>query len=382
VSGREVDVLVVGAGPAGALAAREVARLGRSVLLVDRSAFPRRKVCGCCLGAGALDTLDSVGLGALPTRLGGRPLRQMALSAGGRRALLRLPGGCSLSREALDAALVDAACREGVEFLPGAPARLGPVVGERRIVQVGRAAAATEVAARVVLDATGLGPGLAEPSGSPPDVAAGSRVGLAATFDDAEHPVTSGTLWMAVGRRGYVGLVRIESGLLHLAAAVDPAALKGDGAGPDSAVADILEEACVPAPSGPPVVAWQGTPPLTRAPRAFQAERVLCLGDSSGYVEPFTGEGMTWAMGAAVAVAPLAASASGRPWGAVASDWIRYHRTSLARARRLCRVLTPALRRPALVRGTLAVLTAFPSLADPVVRRAARRPSTSVRYPS
>lgn len=382
MNGREVDVLVVGAGPAGALAAREVARLGRSVLLVDRSAFPRRKVCGCCLGAGALDALRSVGLGALPARLGGRPLRQMALSAGGRRALLRLAGGCSVSREALDAALVDAACREGAGFQAGAQARLGPPVGERRIVQVGRGAGATEVAARVVLDATGLGPGLSEPGGSPPDVAAGSRVGLAATFDDPEHPVTSGTLWMAVGRRGYVGLVRTESGLLHLAAAVDPAALKSDGAGPDSAVADILEEAGVPVPAGPPVASWQGTPPLTRAPRATGAERVLCLGDSSGYVEPFTGEGMTWAMGAAIAVAPLAAFAPDRPWAAVASDWSRYHRTSLARARLLCRALRPALRRPALVRAALAVLGAFPSLADPVVRRAAQRPSTSVRYPA
>ncbi|MGH8583249.1 MAG: FAD-dependent oxidoreductase, partial [Gammaproteobacteria bacterium] len=34
-------MLVIGAGPAGALAARELARIGHAVLLIDKSAFPR-----------------------------------------------------------------------------------------------------------------------------------------------------------------------------------------------------------------------------------------------------------------------------------------------------------------------------------------------------
>ena len=43
------DVVVVGAGPTGSLAARQLARAGADVLLVDRLSFPRWKVCGCCL---------------------------------------------------------------------------------------------------------------------------------------------------------------------------------------------------------------------------------------------------------------------------------------------------------------------------------------------
>ncbi len=40
------DVIIVGAGPAGGLAAVLLARKKLRVLLVDRQAFPRPKVCG------------------------------------------------------------------------------------------------------------------------------------------------------------------------------------------------------------------------------------------------------------------------------------------------------------------------------------------------
>ena len=49
-----VDVVVVGAGPAGSAAAIVAARSGRSVLVVDRATFPRDKCCGDGLTALAL----------------------------------------------------------------------------------------------------------------------------------------------------------------------------------------------------------------------------------------------------------------------------------------------------------------------------------------
>jgi menaquinone-9 beta-reductase len=57
-----VDVAIVGAGPAGSAAATLLARAGRSVLLIDKSAFPRDKCCGDGLTAGALRRLESLGL--------------------------------------------------------------------------------------------------------------------------------------------------------------------------------------------------------------------------------------------------------------------------------------------------------------------------------
>ena len=52
------DVVVVGAGPAGVAAAVTLARAGRDVTLVDKARFPRDKVCGDGLTAGALRLLE------------------------------------------------------------------------------------------------------------------------------------------------------------------------------------------------------------------------------------------------------------------------------------------------------------------------------------
>lgn len=65
----EVDVAVVGAGPAGAVAACTAARRGLSVALIDRETFPRDKICGDGLGPGAVRVLRDLDLDSV---LGGR----------------------------------------------------------------------------------------------------------------------------------------------------------------------------------------------------------------------------------------------------------------------------------------------------------------------
>ena len=116
------DAIVVGAGPAGAIAAHELARGGASVLLLDRLPFPRWKVCGACLSPGALAVLDDVGLHGLSARLGAVALRRLVLEVRGRKVRLPLEGSVAVSRSALDHALVDAAVAQGAEFWEGSRA--------------------------------------------------------------------------------------------------------------------------------------------------------------------------------------------------------------------------------------------------------------------
>lgn len=374
------DAIVVGAGPGGAIASYALARRGASVLLLDRHAFPRWKVCGACLSAGALERLANAGLGDLARSESAVALRQLTLIAGRRRAIVPLRGSAALSRVRFDQALVDAAISEGVEFRSRTRAALGPLAGDARIVHVEIEGSEEEHTGSVVIDATGLGRGLEVRSTDPsPErlrptwrVAEHSRVGIGATIDDAEYDLVAGDLRMVVGRTGYVGLVRLEDGRLNVGAAVDPTALRGRS--PADAVADILADASLPPLEGDVVHGWRGTPALTRGRTDMGAERLFRLGDAAGYVEPFTGEGMCWALGAGLAVTELALEAR-RGWRPdLLRVWDSYQRKSMARSQRLCRVVAWALRRPRVVDSVVGLLNKAPLLAKPFVRQAAGAP--------
>ena len=58
---RKTDIVVVGAGPAGAAAAIEAMRAGLDVVVIDKAAFPRSKCCGDGLTTSALRQLEELG---------------------------------------------------------------------------------------------------------------------------------------------------------------------------------------------------------------------------------------------------------------------------------------------------------------------------------
>ncbi len=398
-AGRAWDAAVVGAGPAGAVAARELARRGRSVLLIDKATFPRWKVCGCCLNGSALDTLAAVGLGDLPARCGAVPLERVRLEAGGRGAELPLPGGVALSREAFDAALVRAAVAAGVAFLPGT--RVVRLLrervpedrllrervpedrllrervpedrsrSERTTLQAAQGSVTVAVTAGVMIAADGLGGQLV--AGRRQAVADGSRIGAGAVASAAPDFYHPGTIFMAVGRGGYVGLVRVEDGRLDVAAAFDPGFVRdAGGLGPSAAA--TLREAGFPAVPGLEDLPWRGTPALTRTARRVAGERWFAIGDAAGYVEPFTGEGMAWAVASAVAVAPIAT----QPWfPGLAREWEATHARLIRNRQAVCRAAAWVLRSPRLSRFAVRLLSLAPVLSRPVVaalNRPARAP--------
>ena len=100
LDGTDWDAIVIGAGPAGAMAARRLSLAGARVLLVDKKQFPRSKVCGACLSQAALSELQMAGLGSLVERLGGIELSEFQLRFCGRLLRMRLAGGAVVSRAA------------------------------------------------------------------------------------------------------------------------------------------------------------------------------------------------------------------------------------------------------------------------------------------
>jgi flavin-dependent dehydrogenase len=375
VATRDWDAVVVGAGPAGSLTAHQLRRAGLSVLLVDRQPFPRRKVCGACLSGGAQQILAEVGLEGLLQRLDPVPLLSLSLCGWGKTAHLPLDGAAALSRSALDQALVEAAVECGVVFLHGARARIGPADAANRRVSLRLQGTTVEVTTRVVVAADGLGGGLLADSRGPngQGISPTSRVGLGGVFREAPESYAPGVIYMALGEAGYVGLVRQEDGHLNVAAALEPSILRSSS--PQAVVAALLRQAGLPCLGEGPSTPWKGTPALTRSPPVPGAERVLAVGDSAGYVEPFTGEGICWALDSARAVAPFAVQAAEAWDGELLLSWQESRRRRLASAQRLCRAVSWTLRRPTLTRSTLRLLEAFPAVASPFLRRAARPPA-------
>jgi geranylgeranyl reductase family protein len=111
------DAVIVGAGPAGSIAALCLARAGARVALVDRRRFPRDKACGDLVGPRGVRLLAELGVGVPDARRVGDLI---VIGPSGRRILLpALPGldypdhALAVSRVAFDNALFEAAVAAG-----------------------------------------------------------------------------------------------------------------------------------------------------------------------------------------------------------------------------------------------------------------------------
>ena len=79
----ECEIIVVGAGPAGAVAATALAQQGHEVLLLDRQSFPRPKSCGDGVPVLAIEILDELGVGEKIRQAGFYPVHHIRLVSPG-----------------------------------------------------------------------------------------------------------------------------------------------------------------------------------------------------------------------------------------------------------------------------------------------------------
>jgi flavin-dependent dehydrogenase len=318
-------------------------------LLVDRAHFPRPKVCGCCINPAARAALERAGISTATT-----PLTEVRLATRRRTAHIALHGWAVSSREHIDAALVQAAVRAGAVFDPGANVtRLTPGAETIRL-QVGGCA----VEGAIVVAADGLSGTLAGAT----RIRAASRVGAGAAVDDAPDGYEPGRVYMACHAGAYVGLVRLEDGRLNVAAAFDPGFLREWGR-PAAGAARVLQQAGWPAIPALADAAWRGTVPLTRTARRPAGYRLFAVGDAAGYVEPFTGEGIAWALAAGEELGAMVPGA----WSPAAAErWAAWCRAS-SRRRRFIRVAAWVLRRPNLATGVVRLAAVAPAAAGRIV---------------
>jgi flavin-dependent dehydrogenase len=375
------DIVILGAGPAGSVAAFALARAGHTVLLVDKAKFPRPKVCGCCLNARGLAALDELGLGDAVRAVGGMKLAQLTVSGRGRSLTVSLPEGLSLSRAVLDATLARQAVEAGARFEDGTAGEVLPLENQPigparndatayRRVRLTHDKGQRTVTAPLVLAADGLaGSSLKQLTGFDWQIAPGGRIGLAGIGEAASMRPPAGTIAMAIGQGGYVGRVQLPDGRTDLAAAMTPGLVRQAG-GKGPAVDRLLKQAM---PNGAGLaerVNWQGVPALTRR-RPVAGPRLLVLGDAAGYVEPFTGEGMSWAIRSGAAAASLAERGLIEGWDErLAQQWRQRYRRTVRAEQRICRALARLLRHERLIAGGLGLLRQWPALMRWPVRRA------------
>jgi flavin-dependent dehydrogenase len=378
------DVAIVGAGPAGSLAALLCSENGLKSLLVDKQIFPRDKVCGCCLNGRAVQSLRNAGVWEQLVSAGAAPLGNLQICLDRRSLTVPLPDSWAVSRSRLDQTLAQAAVRAGCTFLQGTQATIVPNSSANRIVELTCGSGKSTVEASIVLVCDGLGhPSLSgfslsgsSHSGDPQFqsvIHPHSRLGLGGTIpahfrSHLDHTALA-QIQMIVGRQGYCGIAPLEDGSLNIAAAVSPEFLK-EHEQPLKTIQSLFLEAGVPEPGGLEHATFRGTRPLTQQSNSVAGHRLLLLGDAAGYIEPFTGEGIAWALLSAELAAPLVADVCHAGWQSRhLQTWDQIFRRQILPQRWICRSLSSALQTPWLLRPMLTACRLFPSIARHLVNR-------------
>lgn len=362
------DAIVVGAGPAGAIAGLALARHDLEVLLLDRAAFPRPKPCGDCLSAAATQLLDRLGLLARVQDAGAAEIEAWQIVApDGGVATGRFPDrpALALERRLLDATLLDAALEAGARFrrahvaglhrdasgrVRGVVTRTGDVIGARLVVGADglRSVVARELG--VILRPPRLRK-ISLTAHVPAPAATGGRGGA--------PPVRHGEMHVLDG--GCIGFAPVGPHRYNLTLVVDQAHAEDlRKQGPEAffrawlrRVPSLRERLGDIAPG--PLLA---SGPFDWPTRSSIADGAALVGDAAGYYDPFTGQGIYQAMAGAELLAEAVAPALVRGDGDMAIDrGLRAYATARKRlsrpARRVQRVVEGVVSRPRLANFVL-----------------------------
>jgi flavin-dependent dehydrogenase len=287
------DVVGVGGGLAGGAVAAHLARAGRDVLVLERTAGPHDKVCGEFLSYEAQEELQSLGLDL--RSLGAVPIRGATVAHPFGRCATALPfEALSLSRRVLDEALLSRAGAAGAQVRRSVRATTLERTGEAWSVQV---EGAGNLTAREVILATGKHDlrGRRRPVGRQSDLLAFKMY-----WTLAQPKALEGRVELHLFPDGYAGLQMVEGGRANLCLVVRQATFAAIGATWDALLAYILANS--------PVLAERLAGGVTSLVRPLavsaipyghvqeQSDGVWRLGDQAAVIPSFTGDGMSIAL--------------------------------------------------------------------------------------
>jgi flavin-dependent dehydrogenase len=307
------DVVIAGGGPAGAMAAIILARAGLRVRLFDRERFPRPKLCGDTLNPGGCRTLaEHVPLDTLLSHA--RPIDGMLLTGPyGVRVRGRYGRGVcghAIDRCTLDAWLLDRAIASGAQVeqestVDEVIVKSGRVAGVRV-----RARGATRTHdARFVIAADGRHSRVAFALGLARHPARPRRWAIGAYFHGVEQLSACGE--MHVRRGHYIGVAPLAGGIANACLVVPHAT--GE-AWRDARAKLLTALAADPELASRFARAQMIDAPTVLGPMAVDAgvpgaPGLLLAGDAAGFIDPMTGDGLTFALRGSVLAAHVALDA-------------------------------------------------------------------------
>lgn len=377
------DVLIVGAGPAGAVAATVLARAGARVRLVDRARFPRDKLCGDTVNPGCLAMLRRLGLAGAIEEMGLGVAGMLVTGDRGVAIQGRYPKdlrGRSIIRRDLDWALLGQALEAGALFEPGVTVR-GSVRAEREGVPVvagvtiGSGGAVRQLRAPVTIAADGRRSTLGFDLGLAHHPNRPRRWAIGAYVETGARPAGDAAVFgeMHIRRGRYIGIAPVPGGLTNVCV-VKPSA-GGDVVLRDSAVALRREIEADPLLRGRFAGARLVRPPVVLGPLAVDVtggavDGLLLAGDAAGFVDPMTGDGLSFAVRGGELAAAAALRALEHGWAGVHAQLAADRRQAFAAKWRFNRALRALVASPLAIRMAGAGARLAPDAVRAIVARA------------
>jgi len=325
----KTDVLIVGAGPGGCTAALKLAQLGVDAVLVDRSRFPRDKVCGDALSGKVMRTLERLDP-ALVIELRQQsellPSWGVTFVAPSGRSLRvpfsRNPGegqapGAILPRMQFDNFMLDAVKRNGrVRVIEGATAKQFERTNDSWTVDlVGQDLPLIRCRPKLLLDASGANSHFARHVGKLPMEPRHHCAGVRAYFQGVTNLDAQGFIELIFLEEllpGYLWIFPLPNGRANVGLGLRSDVVRKRGADLKALMTQLITEhpqlkARFANATMEGSIQGMGLP-LASKRWPISGDGYMLIGDAAHLIDPFTGEGISHAMISGMHAADVAAS--------------------------------------------------------------------------